>query len=241
MKSRPRVLFDSSLLGAIRKAAEGTDGLSRLIVWERAFRHYPPAEKFRIEKLPERARRLAFLHALRGLDAARALELAQAMLRATPTSFPGKVAWTESLAQVYDWCFGAAGGVEAELGAKLEACASMVSPSTAAEAAHAAAALLAAGAALEGDVGEKLFERGENAARQALEGAALVPLEGLESLARAERVARICRGGLQGVRERLETLSPPPELPPALAGLFGRPHGLGRGSGVYRLVFAVRT
>ena len=215
--------------------------MSGLVVWERAFRHYPPEEMHKIEKLPGRARRLAFLHALRGLEAGRALELARTMLRASPMSFSAQVAWAESLAQVYDWCFDALGALRGQVSRKINACAVGLGPSTAAEAASAAAALVAAGAALGGEAGKELFGRGGDAVREALEDIASVPLDGLEALARAERVARVCCEPSLGVREKLQGLELPSELPPAVALLLGRSRGPHRGDAVYGLVFAVRT
>ncbi len=238
MKAHPRVLFDPALLCAVREKADGTEELSRLIVWERAFKHYPAAERLRLEKLPGRTRRLAFLHPLRGLDARRALELARAMLRAAPVTFRGKVAWVESLAQVCDWCFDALGELEAEVAAKVETWGAKIGPASAAEAASAAAALLAAGAALEGDAAAKLFERGESLARSALEDAAEVPLDGLEALARAERVLSVFSGGSLNARARVSGCELPPELPPALAWLLDGPRA--KGAGVYGLVFVRR-
>jgi len=238
VKSHPRVLFDTALLDAIRDRAEGAEELSRLVVWERAFRHYPLEEMLRLEKLPERARRLAFLHALRGTRAERALELARMMLRSVPVTFRGTVAWVESLAQVYDWCFEELGNLGEEIGAKVREWSVKVEPASPAEDASAAPALLAAGAALESGVGGKLFERGRSAAQRALADIAGVPPEGLESLARAERVAHVFCGGSLGVREHAEG----PGLSPALSWLLGRPPLEGRGpGGVYAIVFAVRT
>jgi len=100
-RTRPRVYISDELLPEIIRRSQTThvEEWSELVVWSRGIAKTSPAYRLRPERLPDRARRLAFMCAVRRdpKELELALELAPALAALEPTP-----AGVEALAQLYD-------------------------------------------------------------------------------------------------------------------------------------------
>jgi len=100
-RTRPRVYLSEETIPRLLERAETThvDEWSQLAVWARGIAKSPSEHRLSEVRLPERARRAAFLYALRHdeRDAELALEFAPLLARLVPV--PSVV---EAIAQVYD-------------------------------------------------------------------------------------------------------------------------------------------
>ncbi len=100
-RTRPRVYLSEETIPRLLERTEGThvDEWSQLAVWARGIAKSPPEHRLSEVRLPERARRAAFLYALRHdeRDAELALEFAPLLARLVPA--PSVV---EAMAQIYD-------------------------------------------------------------------------------------------------------------------------------------------
>ncbi|MHC5058969.1 MAG: hypothetical protein ACYTKD_30300, partial [Planctomycetota bacterium] len=100
-RTRPRVYLSEETIPALIARTEAThvDEWSQLAVWARGIAKSPPEHRLSGDRLPERARRAAFLYALRRdeKDADLALDIAPRLAELAPSP-----AVVEALAQLYD-------------------------------------------------------------------------------------------------------------------------------------------
>jgi hypothetical protein len=99
--TRPRVYLFDDLLPEVRRRTATThvEEWSQLVVWSRGIAKTPPAHRLRAERMPERARKLAFLYSVRRdeKDVEFALELAPRL-----AELPPRPRAVEALAGLYD-------------------------------------------------------------------------------------------------------------------------------------------
>jgi hypothetical protein len=157
-RTRPRVYLSEETIPRLLERAETThvDEWSQLAVWARGIAKSPPEHRLSEVRLPERARRAAFLYALRHdeRDAELALEFAPLLARLVPA--PSVV---EAMAQLYDSLWAVLPeATRNDLAARLEECArtlldERVTPAAILDEARteSVAPVLAAGLALYGD------------------------------------------------------------------------------------------
>ncbi len=104
-RTRPRVYLSEYNLADIRRRVETThiEEWSQLVVWSRGIARTPPEYRLRDERLGERARRLAFMHAVRPEErlVEMALEMVPALVKLTGR-LPASPTGIEALSLLYD-------------------------------------------------------------------------------------------------------------------------------------------
>lgn len=105
LRTRPRVYLSEYNLADIRGRIETThlEEWSQLVVWSRGIARTPAEYRLRDERLGERARRLAFMHAVRPEErlVEMALEMVPALVKLTGR-LPASPTGIDALAQLYD-------------------------------------------------------------------------------------------------------------------------------------------